>query len=229
MKLLEQLYSIHSPSHKEHTMSAFIKAWLIRKKIPFDTDAKGQIFKLIPGRPILSAHMDQVQNGPPGPLIFKQTSIGTEIHGSKNGLGADDKNGIWIVLNLLARWDTSFILSTGEESISKDVEHVLLANEDVLRRIPYCLVFDRKGKGDIIGWENGYCAQEFQKRVSQEGERFGYRPEMGVYSDADAISEYCECVNLSVGYYRAHSKEEYTIFEELQNALAFGDHLLNTL
>lgn len=230
MNLLKQLYSIHSPSHGEAKISAFVKAWLTRRGIPFDTDRKGQIFKLIPGRPILSCHMDQVQMGPPGGFVIKTNSTGkTEIHGVKDGLGADDKNGIWICLNLLTKWDASFIFSTGEESISKDVEDVLTANEDILKRIPYCLVFDRKGSGDIIATENGYCTKDFAARVAEEGGKFGYRLQTGVFSDADAISEYCECVNLSVGYYRAHSKEEYTIFEELQTALAFGDHLLNTL
>ena len=232
MNLLKQLYSIHSPSHGEAKMSAFVKAWLTKRRIPFDTDRKGQVFKLIPGRPIVSCHMDQVQSGPPGGFVIKTNAEGkTEIHGAKDGLGADDKNGIWICLNLLARWDTSFIFSTGEESLSKDVDDVLAAHEDVLRRIPYCLVFDRRGSGDIIATENGYCTDKFAERVAKEGakEKFRYHLEAGIFSDADAISEHCECVNLSVGYYRAHSKEEYTVFEELQSALAFGDHLLNTL
>lgn len=229
MKLLERLYQIHSPSHGEKKMSEFVQGLLKRQRIDFETDERGQIFKIIPGRPILSCHMDQVQKGPPGKIIKEGDRRITIIRGEKDGLGADDKNGIWICLRLLSEWDTSFIFSTGEESISKNVEHVLRANQSVLGRIPYALVFDRRGHGDIIGSENGYCTLEFEEHVAREGKTFGYRPSPGVFSDADSLCEHMECVNLSVGYHDAHSTTEYTVYQELVNALNFAHHLLNSL
>lgn len=229
MKLLEQLYRIHSPSHGEGKMSEYVRKVLEHNGIDFETDERGQLFKLIPGRPILSCHMDQVQKGPPGRILVEKGKELTIIRGEKDGLGADDKNGIWICLNLLSRWHCGFIFSTAEESISKDVEHVLRANEALLRRIPYALVFDRRGKGDIIGSENGYCTKGFEERVAREGEAFGYRPTSGVFSDADSLCRHMECVNLSVGYHDAHSTREHTVYQELVNALKFGNHLLDCL
>lgn len=225
MKLLTELYKIHSPSGKEGRMSEYVQNFLKRRRIDFETDGHGQVFKLIPGRPILSCHMDQVQEGPPGEI----KSDGRRFWGTRNGLGADDKNGIWVCLNLLTKWDCGFIFSVCEESMQAKVEHVLTAFESVLSHIPYALVFDRRDGGDIIGVENGYCTRNFQNRVAREGEAFGYKPTMGVYSDADSISEHMECVNLSVGYHEAHTAREYTVVKELVNALNFGDHLLDTL
>lgn len=225
MNLLKELYKIHSPSRQEGEMATFVKNWLTKKKIPFESDRFNQVFKLIPGRPIVSCHMDQVQKGSPGMIIFD----GIRFFGTKDGLGADDKNGIWVCLNLLARWDVGFIFSTGEESFSQNVAHVLEANENLLRRIPYCLVFDRRGSGDIIGEANGYCTPTFQKKIAERGKAFGYAPTSGVYSDADTICQYCECVNLSVGYHKPHSTEEYTIWRELLNALRFAEDLLENI
>lgn len=229
MKLLERLYLTHSPSHGEKKISELVQNFLRRRKIDFETDERGQVFKIIPGRPIISCHMDQVQKGPPGKIVVEKGKELTVIRGEKDGLGADDKNGIWICLNLLTRWDCSFIFSTAEEAIAHEVEYVLKANESVLSRIPYALVFDRRGKGDIIGFDNDYCTLEFQERVALAGKAFGYHPTTGVFSDADSLSNYMECVNLSVGYHDAHSTKEYTIYQELVNALRFGDHLLNSL
>lgn len=229
MKLLERLYLTHSPSHEEKKISELVQTFLRHRRIDFETDERGQVFKIIPGRPIISCHMDQVQKGPPGRIIVEKGKQLTVIRGEKDGLGADDKNGIWICLNLLTRWDCSFIFSTAEEVIAHEVDHVLKANESVLSRIPYALVFDRRGKGDIIGVDNDYCTLEFQERVASAGKAFGYHPTTGVFSDADSLSNHMECVNLSVGYHDAHSTKEYTIYQELVNALMFGDHLLNYL
>lgn len=225
MKLLTDLYSIHSASGQEKTMSAYVQTFLKHHGIPFETDRYGQVFNLIPGRPIISCHMDQVQLKPCG----KIKSDGKKLWGSQDGLGADDKNGIWVCLNLLLKWDCSFIFSVCEESMEAKVESVLKPNESVLWRIPYALVFDRRGAGDIIGVENGYCTPAFQIRVAREGRAFGYKPTMGVYSDADSLCQFTETVNLSVGYHEAHTAREYTVIEELVNALAFGEHLLNSL
>ena len=226
LPLLEQLYLIHSPSRREAKMSEFVQKTLHKLNIPHDVDEHGQIYSFrYPGRPLLSAHMDQVQARPCTQVL--QRAKGS-IWASATGLGADDKNGIWIVLELLKRTpDLNFVFSVEEECMGAALEELLAIpeNADFLKAsVPYGLVFDRKGWGDIIGADNCYCVPEMENdlQLLSECTGFGYRACAGVYSDADRLNAYISCVNLSCGYFSAHSEDEYTLIPALENALEFA-------
>ena len=218
LELLKNLYMAYSPSGQEGRVQDIIMDFLDKRKIPFKIDPYGQLYAAT-GKPLLSAHMDQVSNKP----ISQLTTKAGIIAGNGN-LGADDKNGIWTVLNILETYpDTSFLFSVEEERGGKPFP-------DEIESSPYALVFDRKGKGDIIGEMNGYCSRKFEKLVSQHAKQFKYKPNMGTYSDANQLSDMrIPCVNLSVGYYNAHTSMEYTVLSELQNALNLGLHLVENL
>ena len=218
MKLLTDLYLIYSPSHGEKKISKFIQKELTRMKITdFTVDKKHQISRFVPNTPLLVAHMDQQSHKP----LTKVLLSGTKIWGDGN-LGADDKNGIWIILNILKKHpNMSFIFSSCEEA-GCAVDEVLEINKEELKRVKYGLVFDRMNGKDIIGELNYYCTEDFETDIVSLGEDFGYRSIMGLFSDCDMMSEYMSCVNLSCGYYKSHSTKEYTSIIELKNALEFG-------
>lgn len=292
LETLLRMYTINSKSGMEKTISEFVRTSLSKEGIPFAVDKKNQVFtpkKLYnPSKPLLVAHLDQVQTTSPsklsdfliipevqaaqGNLLMAQgkvcqknrkveTSIGAQagqagqagqaaqgnhpvVSAPGFGLGADDKNGVWIILTLLSHvrrvsfkpWDSSlpfnFIFSVGEEVASRSVLDAFQAmTEGKQENYPcFALVLDRKGSRDIIGAMNGYCSVEFEDalhRFSIE-KNHGYRPEMGVFSDADVLSEYINCVNLSVGYERAHTKDECTFISALYRSRRFvWDIVLN--
>jgi len=218
--LLKQLYWINSPSGSEQGMSGFIRSCLDDMGIDFETDEYFQIFSLSkPDRPIICCHIDQIGDEPICQLIEKDGII----TGDKN-IGADDKNGIWICLNLLCQFpDLNFIFSTCEE-IRGNIHHIV--NDIDISDFPYCLVFDRKGSGDIIGAGNDYCNFDFEKAISEIGLLFGFSPAQGIFSDCNELSHHINCVNLSCGYYNAHTDTEYTVIAELENSLEFAKEIL---
>lgn len=295
LETLLRMYTINSKSGMEKTISEFVKTSLSKEGIPFAVDKKNQVFtpkKLYnPSKPLLVAHLDQVQTTSPsklsdfliipevqaaqGNLLMDQGKVcqknrkvetSIEAQAAKGnllvvsapgfGLGADDKNGVWIILTLLHHvnrhlhisrsrcfsgssesWTSSslpfnFIFSVGEEVASRSVLDAFQAmTEGKQENYPcFALVLDRKGSRDIIGAMNGYCSVEFEDALHRFSiqKNHGYRPEMGVFSDADALSEYINCVNLSVGYERAHTKDECTFISALYRSRRFvWDIVLN--
>ncbi len=225
LELLKKLYLAHSPSRNEEEVAKIVKNELTIMKIPFEVDDKLQIYRFVRGQPIFAAHMDQV-----GRVRIKELYIHRGCIFGDGNLGADDKNGVWILLQLLNKFpNISFIFSTCEEC-GFEIDSLLKKKEDELKETPYGLVFDRRHGGDIIGWTNDYCNKDFEDDVHELGKEFGYSPTRGSISDCDQLSRFgVPCVNLSCGYYNPHSEDEFTALVELENALNFADKILSTL
>jgi len=223
MKLLKDLYYIYSPSGYEQKMSEFIQKYLDSLNIKYKVDGN-IIYSLKKNTLLLCAHQDQVSNYP-----IQKIRMHNNIIYADGNLGADDKNGIWITLKLLKEFpETSFIFSDKEE-VGGNIDKLLFKYQTLLSEMLYCLVFDRKGSSDIICNDNTYGSPEFEYDLEKIGKKFRYKPSQGLWSDCDILSEYISCCNLSCGYYNAHSKTEYTKFNELNNALLYGKEILNTL
>lgn len=226
MKLLEHLYKTHSPSHHEEKMASLIKQYLTKWGVKYKQDEHLQIYSIIPETPLFVAHMDQVQKNPCEKVMtFKNQIWGFDEAGKKTGLGADDKNGVWIILKLLeSKHKISFIFSAAEEAGGKLGK--LIPSLD-LSKTSYGLIFDRRGKADIIGTRNSYCEDDLQTAIQTiAGD---YSPASGIFSDGDELSNHIPCVNLSVGYYNAHTVDEYTSIPELKRALELAKDLVREL
>ena len=231
---IKSLYTVYSPSGDEQQMSELIQETLTRNSIPYTITDDHQIYRLNPGEPLVCAHLDEVHFAPCEEIILhNQRYYGMTDH-TQTGIGADDKNGVWVVLNLLRTFpNLSFIFSTQEEIGAQGIKDLLKNHLDknVLDSIPYALIFDRQGNSDIIGTKNDYCAQDLEDaicEISQEN-NFLYTPAQGVFSDCNKLRHYVPCVNLSVGYYNAHSDQEYTEIKDLIQAFHFGAKLIQEL
>lgn len=227
MKLLTQLYRLHSPTFGEGKMSEFIQSKLKEMGVEFKTN-KNQIHSLKKNTPLISCHIDQVGGFP----IRKLSIINNCITGDRN-IGADDKNGIWLCLRLLEHYGgdkLSFIFSTGEEA-GCEIDDVLEEyDEEILDSIRYGLVFDRAGNRDVCGESNHYCLADLEFEILRLGQDDSWHKACGVWSDADIIAYYdIPCVNLSVGYFDAHSDCEYTNLKCLADSLAFAKKLIDNL
>jgi len=225
MKLLTDLYFTHSPTRGgEEKMSAFVQNKLKERGILDYKTLNNQIYRIIPDTPMVCAHLDQMSFIP----LTKLLMYNDIISGDSN-LGADDKNGIWIILRLLEKYkDISFIFSSGEES-GGDIDLVLELTKDELESIKYCLIFDRRNGKDIVGTNNFYCENDLEDAIVDIAKPLGYRSTTGLWSDCDIISQYVPCVNLSCGYYMSHTKSEYTKINELKRSLELGGLILSQL
>ena len=146
-------------------------------------------------------------------------------------LGADDKNGIFAILELLKMgYQFNFIFTIGEEVGCIGIRELLNEEEFVaeVESKPFALIIDRRNGRDIIGFGNEYCVG-LDIRIEQFSETLGikYTCAHGLCSDADHISDHIECVNLSCGYYEAHSAKEYTNLKELKTTILLAARILD--
>ena len=217
--LLYDLYITSSPSGHEYGIQGIIIRELNKMGIPFMISSEGHIYNIKPNQVILSAHMDQVFFTQP--LDIKRDSKGRIFASNKTSLGADDKNGIFIVLQLLKEFPESGFCFSVREEIGGD----LWFSTDIIKKAKkaaFCIVFDRKGNSDIIGASNGYCTESFENSLSDILVSLQYCPNTGVFSDANFFSQYINSVNLSCGFYNAHTPDEYAVWADILKAVKAG-------
>jgi hypothetical protein len=238
MELLKDLYEIHAPSNGEKKIKKFIKRW-VGNNIP---DAKirkdnndGNIY-IVRGYadtyPCVVAHLDQVQKNHSADFVAVETDDIIFGYSSSNnrreGLGADDKNGIWVALNCLMHFDVIKVaFFVGEESGCIGSSRCDMRWFDDCR---FVVEPDRRGANDLITDICGrICSEEFERVI--DGALFGYKPTHGMMTDVMELSERnigISCINLSCGYYEPHTDKEYTIKADLINCLNFVKHIIAT-
>lgn len=241
MELLRELYKISSPSRGEKKMKKFVKKW-IKDNVPeamVSNDNAGNLY-VVKGNaetyPCIVAHLDQVQD--PHEKDFCCYVVDGKVFGfcpSKvelRGLGADDKNGIWVALKCLQKYDAmKCAFFVGEEigcvGSSK-------ADIDFFRHCRWVVQCDRKNGSDLItdaGWTE-LCSRDFVVALSEGMEKYGYKETDGLMTDVMTLKESgldVSCVNMSCGYYRPHTEEEYTDLAELQNCLEFVEWIVENV
>ena len=109
--LLTALYAIHSPTGNEWGMICFVRQW-VKEHVPEATVEMDRLGNLYitkggagEGYPTLACHLDQVQTLHSDDFEVREedgTLFGwSERNQRREGLGADDKNGIWVGLQCL--------------------------------------------------------------------------------------------------------------------------------
>ena len=238
MELLKQLYEIHSPSGSEKKMKKFVKNY-IREVCPDATishDNAGNVY-VTKGEsdtyPCIVAHLDQVQKTHSKDFTVMQ--CGDRIfgyspsRGCTEGLGADDKNGIWIALKCIQRFDVmKLAFFVGEE-----VGCVGSSKCDIsfFKDCRFIIEPDRKGGHDFIQSMSmtKVCSDEFRDATNYKD--YGYSLAEGLLTDVLCLVEDgvgISCINLSCGYYKPHTDEESTSWDELVNCLALVWNIINT-
>ncbi len=238
MELLKKLYEIHSPSGKEKRIKQFIKRCILTS-IPhckIEADKIGNLY-ITKGEaseyPCIVAHLDQVQTIHSADFKAIETEVIIFGYSAKNksfqGLGADDKCGIWVTLKCLEKHETlKAALFVQEEVGCIGSSQADMTFFDDCR---FILQADRKGHSDFIttiGW-SPLCSEEFIKDCQIE--KFGYKEESGAMTDVLALKERglsISCINLSCGYYEPHTDNEFTVKADLLNCLALVEHIIET-
>lgn len=234
-ELLKDLYCIHSKSGSEKRIRRFIKKWL-KANVPEAVVIQDNIGNLYITKgvavnyPCLCAHMDQVQDFHPSDFTCVETDeviFGYSPKMRKQcGLGADDKNGIFLALSALMEYPVlkcAFFI--GEEigcigSSAADIGFFIDCR--------FCAQIDRHGSSDMVTEISGpLCSDGFIKAADCES--WGYRESGGMMTDVEALAEAgvsVSCINLSCGYYNPHTDCEFTHKPDLEKCWAFVCHLI---
>lgn len=234
--LLFQLYAIHSPSGNEKRMRKFLKKyiWANCGDVKIEQDEHGNLL-CTKGEsdtyPCLASHIDQVQDHHSKDFkIFEYNgdvfAWSAKSH-EQQGLGADDKNGIFICLELLKKFDVMKVaFFVGEEVGCKGSRAVDLG---FFKDCRFIVEPDRRGGDDLITemCVGKVCSDDFIAATGYK--EFGYTFARGTVTDVGELVERgvgISCLNLSCGYYNAHTDEEITVLDELENCLALVNNIV---
>ena len=239
-ELLNQLYAIHSQTDKEWPMIEFIREY-VKKHIPeanYQMDKYGNLYftkgRKGMGYPTLVCHLDQVQEIHSDDFEVREkngTLYGWSEHNQQQeGLGADDKNGIYVCLRCLEECSClKVFMAVGEEKgcIGSNRADMTFFSDSL-----YILEPDCKGGEEIHTNLRGIpCAStEFEQALQAEAN--GYTITDGKTSDILALtlnSIGVSCANIPVGYHLPHKDDEYTVTSELEHTLDFIKRTISQL
>lgn len=166
---------------------------------------------------MLCAHMDTVHDKPVSSIWMSDTGC----IWSPQGIGGDDRCGIYTVLMNITEEYKPYILFTedeeigciGAEKFSDNVMSGKFDRDDI--NINYIIEIDRKGSGDSVFYE---CDNpEFEKYINS----FGFKTARGSCSDISYVAPALgvAAVNLSCGYYQQHTLKEVVKLDELYETI----------
>ena len=220
---------------REYVLDELEKINSLSNYLDFGVDNKGNILgstislrtrRRIPGRSsedsgkkmLLAAHLDVKGEFSSSDQLIERNNI---VSREKGILGADDRAGVSIILNLLKEvGDYSevpplkFIFTVGEEEGQYGAESI---DPDFFEDVSFGISLDRRNCKDIVYKSNSkeYSNLEFAERVARVSSRIFseeniFVPCQGGISDLRVWSEKDTrpCVNLSVGYFDEHTDEE---------------------
>lgn len=201
-KTFEQLLVLSQRSLKR-VLSSFLK-----KHYPRVIETKDYIYA--EGEiPIgLVAHMDTVFKKPPEEIYFDPKH---NVMWSPQGLGADDRAGVFAIVQLIRNGLKPHVIFTTDEERGALGAMELAKLDCPFNELKYLIQLDRRGSDDCVFYD---CDNpKFVDYV----EEFGFSINYGSFTD---ISELCPAwgvagVNLSVGYRDEHSELEILFVGQL--------------
>lgn len=206
-----------------------LKRWLEEKLVGFGyavITGDGYVYARGTLPVLVTAHMDTVHKELVDNVTVSIEQHRTRIY-SKQGIGGDDRCGIYMILKLLERGLRPYVLFCEDEEIGGVGSAKFVKSEHIkeLNNLHYLVELDRANSNDAVYYDCGN--KEFMNWVEKVT---GYEEDYGSFSDISHLSPACDVasVNLSCGYYNAHTLNEYVIFEEMLHTIDVVESMLKT-
>ena len=185
--------------------------------------------------PCVAAHLDSVYPVRPVKIVAQDGILfGVDQEGKRTGIGADDKAGVYVCLELLEQFeDIAVMLFASEEIGCVGAQHAPAAwFEDV----GYVIEFDCPGSGLVSYTSSGTRLfandGEFIATAAPVLQAHGLtRWQRHPFTDVMALRRRFDlsCLNLSCGYHRWHRADEYVVVAEVEAAVRAGAALIQAL
>ena len=241
MELLKSLYSINCKSGNEADIIQFVREQINGLNLKIETDSFGNLFitkGISCNYPCVTAHLDEIHSSVQRTIVSNEGVVyAIDQAGERVGCGADDKNGVWIVIRLLQSKPVLKVALFVQEERDGELAGCRGSRACSLSffdNVKYILAVDRKGNSDVVisNKKSGMklCEENFIPTWLLD--KYGYQCVEGGRTDIVALKERglnIPCCNISCGYYNAHKNEEYTVFSELEHALFFVSELIDNL
>lgn len=242
---LKALLGVQTETDREHLMVSWIVNYVIHEipnaKIVVDSHrnvfvTRGQAEHY----PCVAAHIDTVQP-------FRDVEIlkqGTRLVGYafdpirrekvQCGIGADDKTGIFVCLNLLKKFNViSAVFFAGEEH---GMIGARAADPEFFRQVAYMVEYDCPSRhmvsytcgGERLFMNDGDFIQTANPVLKKHGSTLW---QSHPYTDVLTVRRRfpISCLNLSSGYYNWHAKDEFVSLPDVELALELGGALIKAL
>jgi hypothetical protein len=202
---MKEFVNICKKSQKDLKSYAYARLSKTHSKVIAD---RGYIFAQGSFPVLLVAHLDTVHINLPTEILYDTE---TGAISAKNGIGGDDRCGVYMILEIVKKHNCSVLFCEDEEIGgigAKDFTESKLAKG---LSFNYIIELDRKGSNDAVFYDCGN--DEFTKFITKSF----YKKAYGTFSDISIIAPALKCaaVNLSCGYYKAHTKDEYVVFSQM--------------
>lgn len=173
---------------------------------------------------VLTAHMDTVHKNPVETYTEVISKDGLHAIYSPQGIGGDDRCGVYMILRIIEEHKCSVVFCEDEEKgcIGSrkfcNTDHI-----NDLKNCKYMIGLDRAHSKDAVFYD---CDnKEFIDFIC---ENTGHKEAWGSYSDISHLAPAAgiAAVNLSCGYYHAHSESEYVVIEEMKETIDAVKYLI---
>lgn len=161
---------------------------------------------------LLVAHLDTVHKELPNPIFY---DVEKDTYHSPKGIGGDDRCGVYMILDIIRKYDCSVLFCEDEESGCIGAKK--FTQTDLIKQLEfnYAIEFDRRGENDAVFYD---CDNpEFEEFITKEFFEKAYGSFTDICKVAPVVG--CAAVNLSCGYYGAHTDKEYVVMSEMERVI----------
>lgn len=202
----------------QEEVKAYMKNYLSSKRYPV-IDEDGFLYAEGTVPVLLVAHMDTVHQKQCTEIVNDNGKLS-----SPDGIGGDDRCGIFIIMNLIKYHRCSVLLCEDEEKGTVGARKFTKTDYINTLDVNFMIEFDRKGSTDAVFYS---CDnKKFEKFVTETtGFKFAY----GSFSDISVLMPAAKlaAVNLSSGYYNPHTTSEYVVYSEMQDTIEAAKNLIS--
>lgn len=170
----------------------------------------------------LVAHADTVFSQPPKQFFYDTDK---NVIWSPDGMGADDRAGIFAIMKIInSGQHPHIIITTDEECGAIGASKLVNKIKTFPAPLKFLIQLDRRGDKDAVFYNCNN--EEFEQFITA----FDFVSEWGTFSDISILAPAWKiaAVNLSVGYYEEHSQAEHLYVNSLFDTIEKVQQILNT-
>ncbi len=172
--------------------------------------AKGYVYAKGEIPVLLIAHLDTVHKQRVKNIFYSKD--GTRLL-SPEGIGGDDRAGVYIILQIIKSRRCHVLFCEDEEIGGVGARD--FTRSKIKPAVNYIVEVDRRGANDAVFYD---CDNpEFTEFICG----FGFNMEYGSFSDISVIAPHLglAAVNLSAGYYNEHTRSEFVDLTEMETTI----------
>ena len=241
---LIEILSIPTFFNQEHDLLRYLIKYLKTTDYTFTVDITGNLY-ITKGvadiYPCVCAHTDSVHENDDitiCEIALKDSTrlIGKTSNGEQCGIGADDKAGVFICMELLE------ILPAVKVALFASEEFGCIGSQnsdpDFFKNVGYVIEFDCPSFNSVSLYSNGVQLFDKQADFYQTikpilTEHMGAEPILCHHPYTDVWALKCQylfsCINISTGYYKYHQDNEYVVVDQVIKAITMGKLCIEAL